>query len=439
MSWSADDFRPTVEERERMRQRMEAAIREEQRTSVAHLAAGPKKRHLVISGLIIVLAATAVIIPAALFWGGPSPAEPPDSPVAASPPISSSTTVATSIPITDWTSTELPAAVEAIATHKELFVAVSAGSVLSSGDGVDWSEVGRLPDNSSVNELVSYGGALVAEGSEITWGSDGDKDLDPTLWVSTDDGVTWSPTLAGESVRDLVSTPAGLVAIGQLNLPAVGDRSPTGAAAWISDNGIDWTLAWRADADVSSSSIADTAVWNDGLVVMGRQGPARFSEGEEGGEPWHRVAWAGPTAASLTASHTPNFLGFIQDLAGSNSGQFALTYGIDPSVKESSAVWRSENGLDWGEVDLGKGWSYESIAVDGSTIVIGGHTLGASPDPEARVWYSIDGIRWSDIDTSTFPERVRMGSVVLHHGVLVVSLRHDVENRGYLVSLHIDS
>ena len=54
--------------------------------------------------------------------------------------------------------------------------------------------------------------------------------------------------------------------------------------------------------------------------------------------------------------------------------------------------------------------------------------------PKARIWVSTDGLNWHDFDTSNLPEGLRLSSVELHDGVLVVALYSNDEVGGYLYS-----
>lgn len=391
-----------------------------------------------VTGLIGVAVVTALILPAALLWG--PPAEEPDRvPVGAEPPVQPNTTPTTAVPAVEWTSTELSNFVDAVTVHEGRFYTTSAQQVLVSDDGVEWTTAGSLPAGSHIGELVSHGGNLVGRGSETTEDTDGGKLSTPMVLTSTDDGKTWFVSMVGAPLGGVTSTPAGLVAPGFIELEPVGDQLPREAAVWTSDNGIDWTLAWQDEGDVARSSRAVDAIWDDGLVVIGWQGPANFSEGSgKDGPEWDKVAWTAPTASALSASAPTNILGHIADHTQSSSGHFALTYSVDPSVKDSSAVWRSDDGIEWTQVDVGAGWYHTAIATEGSMIVIGGDTLGFAPEPETRIWVSTDGANWHDFDTSALPEGLRVRSVALHDGVLVVALYSNDKIGGYLMSTRIN-
>lgn len=396
-------------------------------------------RRSVVNALIGVAVVTALILPAALFWYSPAD-EPARAPVGAEPPVEPSTTPTTEVgQNVEWASTEFSDFVDALTVHGGRFYAISAGAVVVSDNGVKWSETGHLPPNSHVRQLISHDGLLVANGSVSTEDSEGGKDSRGTIWVSPDNGSTWSPTLEDNMWRRVISTPVGLIATGWIDLEPVGDQLPRQATVWVSNNGYDWTIEWQAQANVAVSSVADTAIWDDGLVVIGKHGPANFSEesGKSGPE-WDRVVWTGPSAPELSEAGSTDILGNFEDLTATSLGHFALTYSVDPSVKDSSAVWRSDDGVDWTQVDVGAGWYYNAIAAEGSIIVIGGDSLGYAPEPEKRIWISTDGVNWNDFDTSTLPEGLRVSSVALHDGVMVAALYSNEEIGAYLVSSRID-
>lgn len=391
------------------------------------------------NALVGVAVVTALILPAAFIFGGSPTDEPDRVPVGAEPPIEPNTTATTAVQAVEWDTTELPNYVDGVTVHKDRFYTTSAGQVLVSADGVEWSEAGRLPPNSHVSQLLSHQGLLVANGAVLADDSEGGKDWRGTVWVSSDDGATWSST-PHDGWRSITSTPLGLVAVGAVDLEPVGDQRPQEAVAWTSDNGIEWTISWQDEGDVARSSRAVQAIWDDGLVVIGWQGPANFSEGAgKDGPEWDKVTWTGPSASELSASGSTNILGHVADRTQTSLGHFALTYSVDLSVKDSSAVWRSEDGIEWTQVDVGAGWYHTAITTEGSMIVIGGDTLGYAPEPETRIWISTDGVNWHDFDTSALPKGLRVRSVALHDGVLVASLYSNEEIGGYLSSTRIDN
>src|SRR5690606_23643539 len=302
-------------------------------------------------------------------------------PVGAESPVEPTTTIATVVQNADWASTELPYFVGDLTVHRGRFFAISAEEVLVSDNGVDWTVAGRLPDDSDVGQLVPHGDVLVANGSEMTRDAEGGRVSTPKIWVSADDGKTWSVAMVGDDVASVVSTPIGLVAPGFIDLDPVNDQRPRKAAVWISDDGFNWTLAWEAAGNSTLSSTADAVIWDDGLVIVGAEGPAYYSEGSgKSGPAWDRVVWAGPSVTELSANGSTNLLGNFEDLTSTSIGHFALIYGFDSSNKDSSAVWRSDDGITWTSANVGVGWYHSSIASVGSTIIIAGDTLGYAPD-----------------------------------------------------------
>lgn len=422
-----------------MRSRLDAAISEEEQSGAIRALPGSQQRSTFRSGLVIALAAVAVIIPATLFWDRSASEQPGPIPVAAEPPAPARSPGTTALRSVAWASTELPDFIESLTVHDGRFYAVSSEDVLLSHNGVDWTVAGHLPPGSHVGDLVSHGDLLVANGAEITEDAAEGRASTPKIFASADDGKTWSVAMVGEFVVSVVSTPNGLIAPGWIDLSPIGDQLPRKAAVWTSENGLDWTLAWEAEADVTSSSVATNAIWDDGLVVLGGQGPANYSEGSgTSGPAWDRVVWAGPSVTELSANGSTNILGNVEDLKSTSLGHFALTHSVDRSAKDSSAIWRSDDGITWTSANVGVGWYHSSIATDGSTIIIAGDTLGYAPDPEVRIWYTLDGGTWTEYDTSAIPKGLRVKSVELHDGVLVAALYSNDEIGGYLMSTRID-
>jgi hypothetical protein len=440
MSRRSHFARPTTEERLRIRERLDTAILDEQgqhdEAWTTELEAVPTSgsESRTRTGLLTAVAAAVIfaIVPWLLRPEPPAADTPPPIPQAPTP----TAPVEPDQRAFEWSHTELPVRVNSLVVHEGRFFAIGGGLVLASNDGSNWTEIGRLPSGASVSQLVSHGPRLVARGAEITEDSDGAPLPIPSVWASEDEGVTWVRADIEGHISDIASTPSGLVAAGSIDLGQDGDRVRWQAAVWLSDDGRAWTLAWSSNDPEGTSSNADATIWDEsGITILGRHGPDRYY-GDGLGNPdpvWERVAWIGSTASELGGPTPVGLPGNMEAQTRIPGGHIALVYGFDRSVKESSAVWGSDNGVHWTPIEVDpENWSYNTVAADGHAIVIAGDTLGASDSPEPRVWLSTDGITWESLDISALPEELRLGSVALHDGLLVVAGHHDPTPTGYL-------
>jgi hypothetical protein len=421
-----------------MRDRLEAAIRDERSqhepwATEVEVAAPPGSGSGTRAGLMTAVAAAVVL--AVVPWllrpelpASDTPPPIPQTPVPTAPVEPDQRTV-------DWSRTELPVRIAALVVHDGRFFGTGGGLVFAGDDGIEWTEMGRLPSGASVSQLVSHGQLLVARGAETTEDTDGAPLAIPAVWLSEDEGVNWSRVDVEGHFSDIASTPAGLVAAGSVNLGQDENRLRWQAAVWVSDERA-WTLVWSSDDPEGISSHADAVLWDEtGLTVLGRHGPdPHVGDGVGNPDPvWERVAWIGSTTWELGSPTRVELPGNVEAHGRTPGGHMVLVYGFDRSVKESSAVWGSANDADWSPIPVDSGrWSYEGVAADGHTIVITGSTLGASDNPEPKIWLSTDGATWLSVDVSPLPDRLRLGPVVFHEGVLVVVGYYDSASNGYL-------
>lgn len=391
--------------------------------TVAAPVVAPERRRLngiVIAGMTA-LAIFAVVIPTLLFSGR----QPEQAPIASPPSTDAPTTPPTTVRLalnTEWTAFVVDKPVDAMTVHQSRIFAVALGAVLTSADGIDWEEVGELPTHgwASARRLVSHGDYLVAAGDEILPEADGGRAAHSAVWASSDLGATWTKTLLDGFHVDLASTPEGLVIAGFVVLGQEGDHVLRQAIAWTSDDGGDWTVAWNSDDPGGTSSRADAVAWDgEGLTILGWSGPHDYHEGagKPSGPIWDRVAWTGPRTADLTSPIAIDLRGFTQAL----EPPIALTFGLDQSVKDSSAVWGSADGVAWTPIEVDPGpWSYQGVAVGGNTIVVTAYALG-DRGSSTGVWVSTDLNNWEALDVSSLPDGVGLGPVVLHNDVLVAA------------------
>ncbi len=150
----------------------------------------------------------------------------------------------------------------AVASSKDLYVAVGVDASGGDEDAAAWSRV--------VHDEAVFGGergqvmrAVAAAGPGfVAVGEDGSSgDIDAAVWVSTD-GLAWTPVSHMETVfgGDGFEAMWGVIDTGSV-VVAVGVDSPDAdqdAAAWVSPSGLTW----------SSVRSARTAFGGDGLEAI---------------------------------------------------------------------------------------------------------------------------------------------------------------------------
>lgn len=159
---------------------------------------------------------------------------------------------------------------------------------------------------------------------------------------------------------------------------------------WSSDDGINWVQAttaapWTARSDHAS------VVYNGNIWILGGAAP--------GGAPLNDV-WSSPdgvkwTQATADAAWAPRF----GHSALVHDGRIWIFGGrLDGSVLTND-VWSSADGATW-ELETAAApwevrWDHTSVVHDGNMWVIGGDVLTAGGAFGNDVWYSPDGINWT--------------------------------------------
>ncbi|ETK31207.1 hypothetical protein [Microbispora sp. ATCC PTA-5024] len=145
------------------------------------------------------------------------------------------------------------------------------GVVWISSDGLNWtSRSGVVPPgvtSAGLRHVVTTASAVVVVGTAVTG-----EGVRPFSAVSTDNGATWEyGTLPAEEpavVLDLTATRDGLVAVG-----AHGEGGEGDSAAWISGDGLDWTLQELTQDGLGgpgSQWLGAVAVSGSRVVAIGR-------------------------------------------------------------------------------------------------------------------------------------------------------------------------
>lgn len=154
-------------------------------------------------------------------------------------------------------------------------------AVWTSADGIDWT---LAPDPEGFesfegSDVIEYDGTLVIVGNSLV----GEREA--RIWTS-DDGLSWevadvSGSLTNASLRKLLATPAGIV--------AVGGRG-NDAAAWISRDG----LTWEAFGNTVPNAFFNAAFLNGDTIVIA--GATQEGTTETGIDVYAQI-WQGPAGS----------------------------------------------------------------------------------------------------------------------------------------------
>ena len=271
--------------------------------------------------------------------------------------------------------------------------------------------------------VVRIGDRYLAIGQEVSSPGFGGERV--VRWTSPD-GVSWElddglPGLSVRAVTQLVSDGERAVLIG-----AAGDAfTCCEAAAWVSSNGVDWTLAegpvpmvvaagpsgfvGAAQAGRFTAS-ADGRAWASftgpfggevtGLAVAatGRAvaiGHRQVDSEVDGSSTTDLLIWRSPDGSTWgepqTILHDARASAVVAGPRGFVVAGVAYAYGRDGSVREVPRVWRLAGiGLDPAAIELGEGQSVDHIAAIGGTLVASGREQ-IEGVAALRVWVSSDG------------------------------------------------
>jgi hypothetical protein len=195
------------------------------------------------------------------------------------------------------------------------------------------------------------------------------------------DGDTWivAGATAG-TVSEFAFEPSGRgVAVGS---------DEAGAAAWISDGGVQWSrvssAAFGPIATGERIKLRRVAHSGAGYVAIGEAGPYAVILASPDGSTWTRVQ-SGPTGTRTT----------LEEIAASDDGFLLVAKQRKPYEAQ---IWSSDDGRAWTKVtDLPSGWEPFAMSSFPSTIghVPAGWFLVRGPGASANhVWRSTDGSSW---------------------------------------------
>jgi len=281
--------------------------------------------------------------------------------------------------------------------------------IISSGvaaSGVTWNQA---TTSASFSYTEGMAGASLNSKLWITGGSNGS--IGPTspcsdVWSSTD-GITWTNVTSGAFDRrsqhtSLVFNSKIWIIGGANNISSLSD-------VWSSTDGITWTQATASagfgQRSGHASVVYDNKIWVIGGYSGGKKNDVWYSTD---GATWAQATGNAAFSARqyLTCSVFDNkmwVIGGYQDGAGS-SGYL-------------NDVWYSTDGITWTQTTASAGFSkrynHASVEFDNSIWVIGGcGPIGTGYGDNNDVWFSKDGITWYCANSSSFPTRRNFPLVV---------------------------
>jgi hypothetical protein len=238
---------------------------------------------------------------------------------------------------------------------------------------------------------VSVGGpGLIAVGfTEESAGRD--VVVDGAVWVSSD-GLSWDMAdrapFRGKLIEDVAEGPNGIV--------AVGDGEYDGAA-WHSPDGIRWT-------DVSTDALGGNDVQYLNQVVAG--GPGFVAVGRNGSA---AGVWTSPDGVTWSSVESTDF-GSVQEpaemfgVAAGPGGLVAVgSGGFDPDhwglgFGGEPIVWISDDGVEWERLPVDTFGDPSTFFFESVEASDAGFFLESSRDDGLRMWQSVDGIVWEEVE-----------------------------------------
>jgi serine/threonine-protein kinase len=295
-------------------------------------------------------------------------------------------------------------AVIAVGHVSEVSGGLDDAAVWRSVNGQRWNVTGAASladlDDQRMIAVTEFEGTLVAAG----W--DGS---DAAVWTSGDEGETWSLSTSSalgtdgkQLIRDLVPYGSQLIAVGASGTPGSQD-----AAAWISDDGVEWErMGGEALAAFGQQEMwAARSFGGPRLVVIGYT----TERGDMDPAVWlyEEDAWSRVNPDEFDEPGVQIML----DAAGGERGLPLVAVGCEEDALDrcdtassstaDAAVWISDDGRSWERVTTESGrLEGEGIQVTraivtyrGSFVAVGTRTAPRG-DLDGGVWISSDGLEW---------------------------------------------
>ena len=285
-----------------------------------------------------------------------------------------------------------------------------SGAVWVSVDGVTWerTETDQAVFADAVLTSVTDGGpGLAAVGLKETPGGGSEA----SIWVS-EDGLTWSQVPAIDEFAGVSRAPLGVAASGS-RLVAVGsgmDEQGIFGRIWISDNGVDWTLA----LEMPDVELIDITAGGPGFLALGsavnQDDYAVLAVwASEDGTSWTQVLQDDEVSAGQTGTVEPSLAGAIvlggmptsawvspdgltwtraTDFAPPQETRAVVAYNGGFIAVGRGAWWSSDDGLEWTQTDeeLFADSGVGALAAHGSGLLAVGGQVGESQIPTVWIW-----------------------------------------------------
>jgi len=269
---------------------------------------------------------------------------------------------------------------------------------------LEWSEREYPSEfgNLSVGALVS-----AADESYILHGVRGTAGYEAVALRSRD-GMTWEQIDTGLPqviyVQAIERGPAGYLLVG-------GQGADTNPTLWLSEDGLAWELVHEFDQTEQWVQIHDADGGEEGYVVLGRR--------IEPDNSYRRFAFASADGRTWFSRDQPfgaDNQAYVAEASVSSLGpDWVATLG-QPDAP--TAVWFSTDGLGWSEVGSVDAPANTSTAefheVAGALVFSPGSGLRGLPEGTAGVWSSVDGVGWAPVD---FGADVWLGGIAEGDGI----------------------
>jgi hypothetical protein len=235
----------------------------------------------------------------------------------------------------------------------------STGAVWRSTDVGAWSRVKMAPEGSHISAVARLGPSLVALGEA--------DDGTSLAWTSTD-GSSWLSSVPPRgTVAHLVSTAAGLEAVGASN---------GGATVWRSTDGTTWL---PQSLSPGGQALAIATAPNGSEVIAGvvtdgarKQMPTVWTSTQDSG--WIRRPLPGLVPGSWS----------VAALAWTPAG-YVLIISEHGGHRASSHVWSSGDGASWTAAMVDETGPLSYAGTDGAQAMLVG---------DGHLWRSLDGRSW---------------------------------------------
>jgi DNA-binding SARP family transcriptional activator len=287
----------------------------------------------------------------------------------------------------------------------------TAGATTRDYEAAVWTA--SEPERWTRVEDLSFGGygnqraadAAVLGDRLVIVGIDGSHgDVDAAVWVSDDEGSTWSRVgVETEALRVVGSDEAmrDVVAVGD-RLVAVGFRSKAtdnDAAVWYSGDGLEWVALTQALGAPGEQEMAAVVPFGSGALAAG------FTTGSDRDAALWRsddgVVWEAVSSGAFGGEGIQQ----INALATGCGGVIAVGQEtIDGEI--DAAVWRSADGATWERLEDPDVFGGEgpqqmfTVACSPDGLVAAGRD-GIGPGADGAMWTSVDGLRWERVPPDT--------------------------------------